>query len=363
MQEFTDITPPRKNNTFEASDIWMDMIPYSNFLFDLSVMNLMHIRLYTGFITGRSPFYHMHKSHRFYQTNEEKETIPMIRNFNYYVKNVPKQYWVSEPKTTKYLNMLGVEYKDCLLNEDVIRYQSCISNLYHSGIFQQFDQCKERPVIVEIGGGYGGLAHQIMNLPLKNRPLYVIIDLPEMLTWSAIYFTINNLSMKPAVVSMDNLSALEHSYKYDILFVPNYLLDKLELLNGFDLAINMTSFQEMTDEQIDQYMCLVKEQCKGILYSDNFRKHWINKELTETVSEHMKKHLVISPAADAFDHCEEDAIQRVNLLCKYIGYSPKSTFQLNPISPYIYGDNYKIDLKTGEVIITLKETEILTDKL
>ena len=80
-----------------------------------------------------------------------------------------------------------------MANHDTYSYQERLNLLFESGII---DFLRERAAknghvnIVEIGGGYGGLAHGIAQI-LKGRLNYYICDLPESLLFAALYLNLN----------------------------------------------------------------------------------------------------------------------------------------------------------------------------
>lgn len=109
-------------------------------------------------------------------------------------------------------------------------------------------------VVVEIGGGYGGLA-RLMKL-LKPRCTYVIIDLPDSLFYSHIFlretFGDNILYVKDA----KRLSNADLS-KYDIVLVPTIMKDCLKGVRTA-VALNTISLGEMNQATIYDYMSFVQ---------------------------------------------------------------------------------------------------------
>lgn len=114
-----------------------------------------------------------------------------------------------------------------------------------------------RPVrILEIGGGFGGLAHHLKTL-LPDAE-YWIVDIPESLVYSAIYLSVLHKESCNVCLQGDEdlLDALDPSPGFR--FVPNFLFDSLvETGAGFDLVINTLSLSEMTEKQVRHY-------CRGI---------------------------------------------------------------------------------------------------
>jgi len=103
--------------------------------------------------------------------------------------------------------------------------------------------------MLEIGGGVGLAGIAVRSK--YSQTSYVDIDLNEMLPSA----TILALAMEPS----QNLGLLENGFKVGkSSFVSNVELPD----TGFDLGINMTSFQEMDDEQIREYMSYLSSAIK-----------------------------------------------------------------------------------------------------
>jgi hypothetical protein len=126
----------------------------------------------------------------------------------------------------------------------------------------------ERPRILEIGGGYGGLAHYLMQLIPQAR--YVIVDIPESLLFSSIYLSTlwpdkDNLLLTPDDPGKPGETA-------GFTFVPNFLFDRCRTLySEFDLVINTLSLSEMNQEQIRYYCAGIKELLgkRGVFFEQN----------------------------------------------------------------------------------------------
>lgn len=131
-----------------------------------------------------------------------------------------------------------------IVNQDTFTYQNYINLMIPT-----IDRLRQirRPVIIEIGAGYGALA-LALHQALGDNTLYVICDLPEALMFSGVYLT---LAMKhTTVVSNDNDIGL----KTGIMLLPNYLFHTLKSLNGsVDLVVNTLSMSEMSEYQVSVY--------------------------------------------------------------------------------------------------------------
>lgn len=330
-------------SVWRPSDVWLEATKYLNFVMDLPAHQLINLRLHTGFITGVSWFNHIHQPYRLWDSDDQKETIPLIKKYKQYTQKIPEKYWASEPTPNKIIESVGIKYKNRLITEDLIRYQMCITNLYNLGVLST-DYDRINPMVIcEIGGGYGGLAHQICNVNTR-KSLYILIDLPEMLFWSAAFFIINNPDKKVYVYNPNNFNNnffKKEAYNYDIVFLPNYLTYSLNKIKSINVLINMLSFQEMSETQIREYASLGYEKLDGYIYTENFNRHLINKELTKNVSDILRDYFQLIPPEKIYERPEFR--NNVWFLYTYIGSSKKNPRKVTPINNILVGQNYNIE--------------------
>lgn len=123
----------------------------------------------------------------------------------------------------------------------------------------------ERPIIVEIGGGFGGFAYYL----LKNNPKikYICYDIPELLPIISYYLF--HLFPEKKIMLYDNYKKQDLN-NFDICLLPNF-----ELLNlpteYVDLFYNSRSISEMNIETIDEYLKQIKRTLKhkGYFFHEN----------------------------------------------------------------------------------------------
>lgn len=118
--------------------------------------------------------------------------------------------------------------------------------------------------VVEIGGGYGALA-RLMKLVLPEVS-YVIVDLPHSLFFSSVFLRTNFPQARTLYV--DTPESLPDCRSYDFVFVPAQFLSALDKA-CFDLAVNVNSLGEMTQDAVDRYMDLINSDRVAALYSIN----------------------------------------------------------------------------------------------
>jgi len=108
-----------------------------------------------------------------------------------------------------------------------------------------------RPRILEIGGGYGGLAYHLMSLIPEAR--YVIVDIPESLLFSSIYLSTLWEDRDNVLITPERLADLDKDTA-GFTFLPNFLFDECcSAGQEFDLVINTLSMSEMTEPQVRYY--------------------------------------------------------------------------------------------------------------
>lgn len=151
---------------------------------------------------------------------------------------------------------------EIVINDDTNSYQERLRELTLSGVL---DTVNEQSVVVEIGGGYGGLASAIKKAKPNCR--YAIIDLPESLKFS--YSFLSLLGYKCLFATQASFDAALFS-GYDFVLIPTdnkHILPK----ESVDLAINTLSFTEMPKSIVEDYGTHLKQWLKpsGILFEQN----------------------------------------------------------------------------------------------
>jgi putative sugar O-methyltransferase len=124
--------------------------------------------------------------------------------------------------------------------------------------------------VLEIGGGYGGLAAKLRKLlPLSH---ITIIDLPHAGLLQTYYLGQQFPSARLNVMNYKRSNHIQsdHSTLTDFTIVPS---TEIDLLNRqkFDLVINSRSFMEMDQGTISRYFALIQTQLKvdGLFFNCN----------------------------------------------------------------------------------------------
>lgn len=292
-----------KGETSLPSPIWVDAIKVLDYVKNFSEEDFRNIRWHTGLIGGDYPFQYPEPY------KENPEAFAEGFGYKFFTQDLPERYWVGEPPTpgiplavTPLPFCPGVNYRGKIINIDIIRYQCCISNLYTMGVMRHLES-KSTNLIIEIGGGYGGLAHHLGNL-LSGNSTYMIVDLPETLLFSGGYLIVNNPRKNIYIYQKSTFTPefLRHEiYSYDYVLLPNYVLEDLYSLPEVNLMINMQSFLEMTREQLREYTEFGYSKLSGYLYSSNGDSRPDNTSLApENVSQILSSRFVLFPSAECY---------------------------------------------------------------
>ncbi len=166
---------------------------------------------------------------------------------------------------------VGYRVKDCCVNRDVVSYQERVNLLTESGVLDGL-LAKPKPVVVEIGAGYGGLAWFIK----RKAPdvTYYIVDLPHALLFSSSYLTV--ALPDHAVCAFDgNIGDVKPG---SLVCVVNRLLNDLKDIE-IDLAINTLSFGEMPAPTVAAYAEFIRRNLasEGALFEQNFNNRGFSK--------------------------------------------------------------------------------------
>lgn len=152
----------------------------------------------------------------------------------------------------------------------LINWNSFINHARATRCLRLLEDC-DRPVIGEIGGGFGGFAYQLLR---RDIPLtYVNFDLPENLFISSYYLSMAfpekrillyegpDMSLDPAVLR-----------QYDAVMLPNFMLPAMPA-ESIDYLLNTISFSEMEYATICEYFSQVDRVVSRYFYHENLSCH------------------------------------------------------------------------------------------
>lgn len=128
-----------------------------------------------------------------------------------------------------------------------------------------------RPVVVEIGAGYCGMAYFL----LRDCPscCYLDFDLPETLMLGAYYLLCAHPDKKILLYGEEPLtaSALE---TYDAVLMPNWAIDQFPAMRA-DLVLNTFSLSEMPPDVISEYIRQIERICSGYFLHNNMDREGV----------------------------------------------------------------------------------------
>jgi len=153
-----------------------------------------------------------------------------------------------------------------------------IRNLFHAIIVEnilrkvEFSNNK-REVVLEIGAGYGALS-RILKQYIPNS-CYIILDLPETLTYASYFISYNFNDKKIGFLSdiIDRLDSFDELLlEYDFLIIPPWVIEYISK-ESIDLIIDTYSMGEMSKEYVGYYLTHIDKVLKrgGHFYSINRR--------------------------------------------------------------------------------------------
>lgn len=159
-----------------------------------------------------------------------------------------------------------------IVTDDTHSYQERLSLMYENSLIDHLDARLAQHVplrMVEIGGGFGGLAYYLMQA-FDRRLRYAIVDIPESLAFAGIYLATLFPDLENVFVEAG--ADIELPDTPGFTFIPN--MDHHRLALGgrdVDLVINTLSLSEMSDVQIDDY-CRAASRwigSRGIFFEQN----------------------------------------------------------------------------------------------
>ena len=124
---------------------------------------------------------------------------------------------------------------------------------------------KERPVLADLGGGYGKLAYFVLRD--INNSCFIDFDLPETLCLAA-YYLMKSWPNKEALLYGEKEYTVKAHSQYNLIFMPSYEICKIGQ-NSVDLFINKNSLSEMTKEAVINYVDHITKSTKYFFHMNH----------------------------------------------------------------------------------------------
>jgi len=136
--------------------------------------------------------------------------------------------------------------------EGSVVYEPAFEYHYHSDYIRQLTENLPAPVVLEIGGGFGGLGYQIRRL--NPAATYIGVDLPENVLIQAYYLAsaLPSARILTYRAEMGDLTK-EDIEAHDIILLPNFCLPNIPT-DSCDFVINVRSFGEMPLPTVSEYL-------------------------------------------------------------------------------------------------------------
>lgn len=133
-----------------------------------------------------------------------------------------------------------------------------LSLIYHAWQIDRAaqDVLSNRPTILEIGAGYGGLTAKLKDLYPKAR--IILLDLPEVNAVQHYYLSVRYPEAR--IIDYGNWDGLEDS-DFDFAILPGWAIEQIDA-GSIDLAINLRSMMEMNAEIVAFYFGHIQRTVK-----------------------------------------------------------------------------------------------------
>ena len=187
----------------------------------------------------------------------------------HFVKQMLKDYeiWkhyvcsdITQLRTPTFGNAWGLYIEDTLVVPQAFRFHR------NATFILELLGTIAKPVVAEIGGGYGGMAYYLLSQ--NKRLTYLDFDIPETLSLAAFYLAKAFPDRKILWFSAPGPITSELIEQYDIILMPHYALQQLEDLS-VHLFHNAISLSEMSSETISEYVKQIQRTTRHYFYHVN----------------------------------------------------------------------------------------------
>jgi putative sugar O-methyltransferase len=260
---FRALDRDRRGGTAAPSDYWEEELANFEYLFDASPLLIKRLRHHSYHVTGLKVYeYRTHRDAARQQLAAKLDALIEVAG--------GRELLVPEPAV---LGGFGHEIDGALYNLDTLKYFEVMIALQKGAVLEEL-RGDERKVVWEIGAGWGGLPYVFKTL--FPNVTYVITDLPELFLFSATYLASAFPDAKLHFFDPDDPLGPPDA---DFVFVPNTFLAETRPAK-LDLAMNTVSFQEMTAEQVQDYVGHAHALGAPYLYSLNRDRSPYNPQMT-----------------------------------------------------------------------------------
>jgi len=323
-----------KSLNSQPSLYWQEEVAGFDYLFNATPEIVDNFRDHCYHITGIHSYeYRSHHSYRAKRFKKKLDCLKALDESNLFIPESPQ------------LGGFGHLIDGQLVNIDTLKFYESALAINRSDSF--FVKNRNNPLLaVEIGGGWGGFAHVFKQL--VPGCTYVIIDLAETFYISCLYPAASVYIYDP-----NNFKDLRlRISSYDFAFIPHYALSEF-CLDYIDIAINMISFQEMTQYQVNEYLVWLKSCNAALLYSHNRSRSKYNAQILD-VHDIIRQYYelqfteILPVPYNILDYPQNTVRDKGNPLNKFILYIIK--FLYEPCTKYMKQTWFKV-VKPDEALL------------
>ncbi len=263
------------------SEYWKEELSNFDYMIDASPLLIKKLRHHCYHITGLKVYE--------YRTHQESRKAIIEKRLKALNNSGAKDLIIPE---SRILGGFGYEIDGELYNVDTLKFTEVLLGMETAGLLDILKSNNRRNLVWEIGAGWGGFPYQFKTLFPDTT--YMITDFPELFLFSAVYLKTAFPESRYVICNRKNISSVLLNWEnYDFIFIPNNLTEQIHSVTP-DIMVNMVSFQEMTEEQVDAYLKKGYELGTTNLYSLNRDCSSYNKELSN-VHEIIKKYYILTP--------------------------------------------------------------------
>jgi len=264
-----------KKNSENPSPYWAEEVIGFDYIFDASPLIINKLRHHCYHLTGESPY--TYRNHHNFKLDQFKSKLDLLKSIS------SEDLFVGEPDI---LGGFGFNIDGEMVNKDTLKFFECIIALNKSLSAQKSNIQKTHHNVCEIGAGWGGFAYYYSTIFPNSK--YVIVDLPETLIFSYLFLTEAFPHKKIKLYDYEETSL----NNCDFLLIPNGKFKEFD--EEINLGVNICSFQEMTSNQVKEYVNKLHDlNCKH-LYSLNRNLNINNLSLETSISSIMSNKFITS---------------------------------------------------------------------
>lgn len=126
----------------------------------------------------------------------------------------------------------------------------------------------DRPLIAELGAGYGKLAY--FTLRDIERFTYVDVDLPEVLSTAAFYLMKAFPDRRTLLFGEEKYSRSSHD-QFDLIFMPPWVIEDMGSASA-DLFLNKNSLGEISNASANNYVAHIVRATRGLFFHMNHER-------------------------------------------------------------------------------------------